>query len=49
MIAKLGVDTAENGPFKVWDRKTGILARKFDEKSSSERERERERERDSTV
>ena len=23
-VAKFGFDTAENGPFKVWERKTGI-------------------------
>ena len=30
-IAKIGVDTSENGPFKVWDRKKGALVTKFDE------------------
>ena len=24
LIAKVGFDTAENGPFKVWERKTGV-------------------------
>ena len=31
LIAKIGVDTAENGPSKVWDRNLT----KFDEPSSS--------------
>ena len=24
LIAKFGFDTAENGPFRVWERKTGV-------------------------
>ena len=31
LIAKIGVDTAENGPFKIWDRKTGVQLTKFEE------------------
>ena len=31
MIEKIGADTAENEPFKVWGRKTAVLVRKPDE------------------
>ena len=33
-VDKFGFDTAENGPFKVRDRKTGAQLTKFDEYTS---------------
>ena len=31
LIVKIGVDPDENGPLKVWNRKTDVLVTKFDE------------------
>ena len=35
LVAKVGFDTAENGRFIIWDRRTGAQLTKFDECTSS--------------